>query len=92
MTDVWALTEDALVSNVNCKCCCDVFVCSSALYTGRPINDRLHQRIYRSEDQIVQNSIFSFALVLRSQTKSDEDELIFKYSNTGEADSQEIQI
>lgn len=36
MTDVLALAEDAVVSNINCKRCCDVlvFVCSSGLYTG----------------------------------------------------------
>lgn len=36
MTDVLALAEDAPVSNITCKRCCDVFVfvCSSGLCTG----------------------------------------------------------
>lgn len=36
MTDVLALAEDALVSNINCERCCDVlvFVCSPGLSRG----------------------------------------------------------
>lgn len=87
MTDVLALAEDALVSNINCKRCCDVlvFVCSFGLYTGnwpelhsKPA--RISLKASASATSLYSQFHVKVVFVLCSPTQAHKDE--FSSSNT----------